>query len=326
MSLASFEPSLQIILPHTEETIDSPSPANNHLEVPDRESLETRTPPLTVADLVAPAQKHTNEEPDSSPLARQVSGRPAAPIIRRRPSSRRALSFGIADEEDKLEAPEAMMKKLEENDSDIEDTPVENSKAAEGNDTIGSLPFPPPRRASKTLSSFRPVSPSKASMFQTPAAIRSTMNRLPTETAISQRIRDVEVPPSVMKELESDKRLLGLNEGNNKSGILTLREQGAVIDKLRKENFGLKIKVFYLEGKINQQYDEAARDVMKEVYSITFMILRTEYRTHQSTKRTYPYYSRIQTNHCRARKAYRRSRSQRKMQSSPFRRQRHQRR
>jgi len=91
------------------------------------------------------------------------------------------------------------------------------------------------------------------------------MNRLPTETAISQRIRDVEVPPSVMKELESDKRLLGLNEGNNKSGILTLREQGAVIDKLRKENFGLKIKVFYLEGKINQQYDEAARDVMKEV-------------------------------------------------------------
>jgi hypothetical protein len=47
--------------------------------------------------------------------------------------------------------------------------------------------------------------------------------------------------------------------------VLTLREQGAVIDKLRKENFGLKIKVFYLEGKINQQYDEAARDVMKEV-------------------------------------------------------------
>jgi len=271
MSLASFEPSLQIIPPR--ETIDSRSPANNLLEVPVPEALESRTPPLTVADLAAPAaQKHSDEEePDSSPLARQVAGRTTASVVRRRPSSRRALSFGLADEEDKLEAAEALLKKLEENDSDIEETPAaENSKAAaaaEGNDTIGSLPFPPPRRASKTLSSFRPVSPSKASssMFQTPAAIRSTMNRLPTETAISQRIRDVEVPPSVMKELESDKRLLGLNEGNNKSGILTLREQGAVIDKLRKENFGLKIKVFYLEGKINQQYDEAARDVMKEV-------------------------------------------------------------
>jgi len=272
MSLASFEPSLQIIPPP--ETIDSPSPANNLLEVPAPEALESRTPPLTVADLAAPAaQKHSDEEePDSSPLTRQVAGRTTASVVRRRPSSRRALSFGLADEEDKLEAAEALLKKLEENDSDIEETPAtENSKAAaaaEGNDTIGSLPFPPQRRASKTLSSFRPVSPSKASsssMFQTPAAIRSTMNRLPTETAISQRIRDVEVPPSVMKELESDKRLLGLNEGNNKSGILTLREQGAVIDKLRKENFGLKIKVFYLEGKINQQYDEAARDVMKEV-------------------------------------------------------------
>jgi Centrosomin N-terminal motif 1 len=270
MSLASFEPSLQIIPPT--DTIDSPSPSNHHLEVPVSDSREPRTPPLTVADLTAPAKEHTSEDPDSSPLARQVAGRPAAPIIRRRPSSRRALSFGIADEEDRLEAPEAMLKKLEENDSDIEDTPVDNSKAAEGNDTIGSLPFPPQRRASKTLSSFRPVSPSKSSMFQTPAAIRSTMNRLPTETAISQRIRDVEVPPSVMKELESDKRLLGLNEGNNKSGILTLREQGAVIDKLRKENFGLKIKVFYLEGKINQQYDEAARDVMKEVSTPSILL------------------------------------------------------
>src|SRR3981189_2386278 len=78
MSLASFEPSLQIYPPT--EAIYSPSPSNNRLEVPVSESHESRTPPLTVADLTAPAKKHTDEEPDSSPLARQVSGRPAAPI------------------------------------------------------------------------------------------------------------------------------------------------------------------------------------------------------------------------------------------------------
>jgi len=266
MSLASFEPSLQITKPPP-DTLDSPSPTNKFLDLPAYESpseFDTRTPPLTVADLAAPINKPkaTDEEPDSSPLARQtvINPRPA-PVIRKRPSHR-ALSFQIAEDNDKLVVPSNAPA-----DSDIEDNAGETTKNNVGNDTINSLPFPPTlqRRSSKTISSFRPISPSKTSMFQTPANIRSTMNRLPTETAMSQRIKDVEVPPSVMKELEQDKRLLGLNERNDKSGVLTLREQGAVIDKLRKENFGLKIKVFYLEGKINQQYDEASRDVMKEV-------------------------------------------------------------
>lgn len=273
MSLVSFEPSLQTVQPS--ESIDSPplapppsAPVKIFANPPTIETpaeSETRTPPLTVADLAAPPQKtqSSDDDVDSSPLARQTAQRQPAVISRKRPSSHRALSFRLT-EDDKLDVPEAILKKLEE--SDNEESAGEHTKAMEGEDTIGSLPFPPTqRRPSKSLSSFRSVSPSKASMFQTPAAIRSTMNRLPTETAISQRIRDVEVPPSVMKELESDKRLLGLNERNDKSGVLTLREQGAVIDKLRKENFGLKIKVFYLEGKINQQYDEASRDMMKEV-------------------------------------------------------------
>src|SRR5271155_4027421 len=213
MSLASFEPSIQIT---TDTGIEHSVPVNEVVKGTPGDRFnesETRTPPLTVADLAAPPQKPslTDDEIDNSPLARQTAARRQPVSVIRR------------------------------------------------------------RRSSHGIGSLRPGSPSKSSMFQTPAAIRSTMNRLPTETAISQRIRDVEVPPSVMKELESDKRLLGLNERNDKSGVLTLREQGALIDKLRKENFGLKIKVFYLEGKINQQYDEAARDVMKEVLSSKFL-------------------------------------------------------
>lgn len=269
MSFVSFEPSLQVT---TEEAIE-PSPqthnAGNATPGDLVNEADTRTPPLTVADLAAPTQKPglTDDDMDSSPLARQTSRRQPVSVIRRRPSSHRALSFRVPDDDDKFDIPEAILQKLDESDNEESNPAVDNTKAElEGNDTIGSLPVQPTlRRPSHGVGSLRPGSPSKSSMFQTPAAIRSTMNRLPTETAISQRIRDVEVPPSVMKELESDKRLLGLNERNDKSGVLTLREQGALIDKLRKENFGLKIKVFYLEGKINQQYDEAARDVMKEV-------------------------------------------------------------
>lgn len=273
MSLASFEPSLQIINPM--ESIESLSPTLEHPRLPTESptETETRTPPLTVADLMGPpVRPKPNEEiVDSSPLARQSANRQPPSVVRRRPPSRRKLSFR-GEDDDKLDVHDAILKKLEE--SDNEESAVENTNANEGNDTVNSLPFPPgtSRRPSKSLPQLHPVSPGKASIFQTPAAIRSTMNRLPTETAMSQRIRDVEVPLSVMKELESDKRLLGLNEKSDKSGALTLREQGAVIDKLRKENFGLKIKVFYLEGKINQQYDEAARDVMKEVHILSFYL------------------------------------------------------
>ena len=269
MSLASFEPSIQIT---TDTGIEHSAPVNEVAKGTPGDFVnesETRTPPLTVADLAAPNQKPslTDDDMDNSPLARQTAARrQPVSVIRRRPSSRRSLSFRIPEDDDKFDVPESILKKLDESDNE-DNAVVDNTKAEmEGNDTIGSLPVQP-RRPSHGIGSLRPGSPSKSSMFQTPAAIRSTMNRLPTETAISQRIRDVEVPPSVMKELESDKRLLGLNERNDKSGVLTLREQGALIDKLRKENFGLKIKVFYLEGKINQQYDEAARDVMKEVLS-----------------------------------------------------------
>jgi len=277
MSLLSFEPSLQALPSEEEEGGEddvqtqraiSPKPVNKTLDklvaaaTPTIEA-STGTPPLTVADLAAPAQnlRPVQLGADDSPLLH----RQPAPVGRRKPSNR-TLSFRFPDDDDddKFDIPEALLNKLDESDAE-ESAVVDAAKAREGDDTIASLPTQ--RRPTK-MYHHRPVSPSKSSLFQTPAAVRSTMNRLPTETAISQRIRDVDVPPSVMKELESDKRLLGLNERNDKSGVLTLREQGAVIDKLRKENFGLKIKVFYLEGKINQQYDEASRDVMKEVQPV----------------------------------------------------------
>jgi Centrosomin N-terminal motif 1 len=275
MSLLSFEPSLQV-LPDDDNEDDvqeddpgqhlaSPKPVNKAINkvvaATPTINASTGTPPLTVADLAGPSQHlHPAQlEIDDSPLLH----RQPAPVTRRKPASARTLSFRIPDDDDKFDIPEALLKKLDESDTE-ESAAVDTTKAGEGDDTIASLPTQ--RRPSRT---YGQTSPSKSSLFQTPAAVRSTMNRLPTETAISQRIRDVEVPRSVMKELESDKRLLGLNERNDKSGVLTLREQGAVIDKLRKENFGLKIKVFYLEGKINQQYDEASRDVMKEVVPLT---------------------------------------------------------
>lgn len=45
---------------------------------------------------------------------------------------------------------------------------------------------------------------------------------------------------------------------------MTLKEQSGIIDRLQKENFDLKIKVFYLNEKLEKQSDEGIKEMMKE--------------------------------------------------------------
>lgn len=45
---------------------------------------------------------------------------------------------------------------------------------------------------------------------------------------------------------------------------MTLKEQSFIIDRLQKENFDLKIKVFYLNEKLEKQSDEGIKEMMKE--------------------------------------------------------------
>ncbi|PWW73205.1 hypothetical protein C7212DRAFT_285963 [Tuber magnatum] len=45
---------------------------------------------------------------------------------------------------------------------------------------------------------------------------------------------------------------------------MTLKEQSTIIDRLQKENFDLKIKVFYLNDKLEKQSDEGVKEMMKE--------------------------------------------------------------
>ena len=45
---------------------------------------------------------------------------------------------------------------------------------------------------------------------------------------------------------------------------MTLKEQTASIDRLQKENFDLKIKVFYLNEKLEKMSDEGVKEITKE--------------------------------------------------------------
>lgn len=91
----------------------------------------------------------------------------------------------------------------------------------------------------------------------------------PTDTVITAHIKSIHIPPTVTREYHSrnppspSKRPGAtpvLAQGKN----MTLKEQSFIIDRLQKENFDLKIKVFYLNEKLEKQSDEGIKEMMKE--------------------------------------------------------------
>ena len=56
----------------------------------------------------------------------------------------------------------------------------------------------------------------------------------------------------------------GTPGGTNRGREMTLKEQTASIDRLQKENFDLKIKVYYLNEKIEKQSEEGVKEALQE--------------------------------------------------------------
>lgn len=100
----------------------------------------------------------------------------------------------------------------------------------------------------------------------------------PTETAITAQVGNVKVPPTAKREYSkrlgihlevpgSPSKKAVASAGTPATGRgreMTLKEQTASIDRLQKENFDLKIKVYYLNEKLEKMSDEGIKEAMKE--------------------------------------------------------------
>lgn len=99
----------------------------------------------------------------------------------------------------------------------------------------------------------------------------------PTETAVAAQVKNVKVPPTIIRQF-SQHLQGGMPPGSpskkaftavgtpaaNRGREMTLKEQTASIDRLQKENFDLKIKVFYLNEKLEKQSDEGVKETLQE--------------------------------------------------------------
>ncbi|KAI5790612.1 hypothetical protein DFH27DRAFT_486006, partial [Peziza echinospora] len=101
----------------------------------------------------------------------------------------------------------------------------------------------------------------------------------PTMTAVNTQVQQVQVPPTIAREIRSrhvapppSVRKFVPNTPGGSAGAgggpggknMTLKEQSAIIDKLQKENFDLKIKVYYLNERLEKVSEEGVAEVTKE--------------------------------------------------------------
>lgn len=95
----------------------------------------------------------------------------------------------------------------------------------------------------------------------------------PTDTVITERVKDVQVPSAFVKQYREDfgqgpspdKRGPGMTPGFARSGrSLTLKEQSSTIDRLSKENFDLKMRIHFLNEALNRRSEEGVKEMISE--------------------------------------------------------------
>lgn len=98
----------------------------------------------------------------------------------------------------------------------------------------------------------------------------------PTDTVVNAQAKNMQVPPTVAREysarlsaaapMSPSKKAMaaagtpGAAVGKN----MTLKEQTAIIDRLQKENFDLKLKLYYLDQRLDKLSDEGVKEMMQD--------------------------------------------------------------
>ncbi|RHZ52515.1 putative anucleate primary sterigmata (ApsB) [Aspergillus thermomutatus] len=99
-------------------------------------------------------------------------------------------------------------------------------------------------------------------------------NVFPTDTAIAERVKDVQVPSAFVRQFREDfagrpsspeKRAGMPTPAFARSGrTMTLKEQSSTIDRLSKENFDLKMRIHFLNEALNRRSEEGIKEMISE--------------------------------------------------------------
>ncbi|KAL2009233.1 hypothetical protein VTN00DRAFT_7427 [Thermoascus crustaceus] len=95
----------------------------------------------------------------------------------------------------------------------------------------------------------------------------------PTDSAIAEHVRDIQVPGTIARQFRDshgqgvspEKHPGAPTPGFGRSGrSMTLKEQSSTIDRLSKENFDLKMRIHFLNEALNKRSEEGIKEMISE--------------------------------------------------------------
>lgn len=108
----------------------------------------------------------------------------------------------------------------------------------------------------KSFDRFLSPKPSTFKVWETPAATKEYMNEVPTRTAIVRRVESFQIPAERLAALQPD--IAAMQKQNRKpSDKQSLKESTAQIDSLLNENWGLKMKIMFMDQHFEQDKEKA---------------------------------------------------------------------
>lgn len=126
----------------------------------------------------------------------------------------------------------------------------------------------------------------------TPSLGHSTFQP-PTATALAQRVSEVQVPMTAARRFQSMNRTPSTeSRSTTASGRAnrhhSLKEQTAIIERLSKENFNLKLKVNFLDEALNQRSDEGSKAMIAQnvEQKASLVVLMQENRSQRKEMRS----------------------------------------
>lgn len=111
---------------------------------------------------------------------------------------------------------------------------------------------------------------------QTPRSALMTPDTI-TDTVLNHHVQNLEIPGTVVRNFarnfperptSPDKKGTLTTPSTVRIKNMTLKEQSGMIDKLQKENWQLKLKVYYMDQMLNARTDDGMKSIMTENISL----------------------------------------------------------
>ncbi|BFZ56460.1 hypothetical protein PYCC9005_003506 [Savitreella phatthalungensis] len=100
--------------------------------------------------------------------------------------------------------------------------------------------------------------------WETPADTRRLVREAPTKTAVAKRVQELKIPAAELDMIRSSVNELDSSAAKERTKQLSVNESTQTIDALQKDNFELRLKIYFLEKQLSQEQDTDKQSLLRD--------------------------------------------------------------